>query len=287
MQAHFLIITGMSGAGKSQVIRTLEDLDFFCIDNLPATLIPKFVELCRQTDEENVAMVVDIRGGKFFDQLIDVLNSMKENGQKYELLYLDADNDVLVRRFKETRRSHPLGNTNSLLTNIHTEREQLEILRRKATHIIDTSGLTVAQLKKRVMELFYEDQVDKHMGIVVRSFGFKHGLPVDSDLVLDVRFLPNPFYVPELRPLTGNDQPIIDYLNEFPQTAEYLRLELPLLEFLVPQYINEGKNQLVISVGCTGGQHRSVYIANRIYKFLLSLGYNAEITHRDARYWKN
>lgn len=286
MQSHFLIITGMSGAGKSQVVRTLEDLKFFCIDNLPATLIPKFAELCRQTDEENVALVVDVRGGKFFEQLQDVLTEMRASGQKYELLFLDAADDSLVRRFKETRRSHPLGNTNTLLANIHKERELLEPLRKQATYIVDTTELKVSELKERATKLFCEEKQNKRMGIVIRSFGFKHGLPMDSDIVLDVRFLPNPFYVEDLRPLTGNDAPVIEYLCRFPQTLEYLRLEQPLLDFLIPQYINEGKSQLVISVGCTGGQHRSVYIANKIYEHIRSLGYNVEITHRDARYWK-
>lgn len=286
MQSHFLIITGMSGAGKSQVVRTLEDLKFFCIDNLPAALIPKFAELCRQTEEKNIAMVVDVRGGSFFDQFLDVLNEMRASGHKYDLLFLDASDETIVRRFKETRRSHPLGNTRSLLENIHDERKILEPLREQATHIIDTTDLTVSQLKTIAIERFCEEKKSERMGIVVRSFGFKHGLPVDSDLVLDVRFLPNPFYQEDLRPLTGNDAPVIEYLCRFPQTLEFLRLEQPLLDFLIPQYINEGKSQLVISVGCTGGQHRSVYIANKIYEHIRSLGYNVEISHRDKSFWR-
>ena len=203
MQSHFLIITGMSGAGKTQVVRTLEDLNFFCIDNLPATLIPKFAELCRQTSEEKVALVVDIRGGRFFDKLLQVLDEMEASGQKYELLFLDASDATLVRRYKETRRRHPLGERNTLLKNITCERELLDPLREKATHIIDTSTLTTAQLKAKVTEMFGEGSSKERMGIVVRSFGFKHGLPLDSDLVLDVRFLPNPFYVEELRILSA------------------------------------------------------------------------------------
>ena len=285
MQAHFLIITGMSGAGKSQVVRTLEDLNFFCIDNLPATLIPKFAELCRQTEEKNVALVVDIRGGRFFDQLLGVLNEMEASGQKFELLFLDASDETLVRRFKETRRRHPLGRTNSLLENLQTERNLLEPLRKRATHIFDTTTLKAAELKERVIELFCENK-QNNMGIVVRSFGFKHGLPLDSDLVLDVRFLPNPFYVKELRNQTGNDLGVVEYLCRYPQTMEYLRLEQNLLDFLIPQYINEGKSQLVISVGCTGGQHRSVYIANKLYEHLRSRGYNVEVSHRDSQFWR-
>lgn len=281
MQSHFLIITGMSGAGKSQVVRTLEDLNFFCIDNLPATLIPKFAELCRQTSENNVALVVDIRGGRFFEQLLKVLDEMEASGQNYELLFLDASDETLVRRYKETRRRHPLGERNSLLKNITTERDLLDPLREKATELIDTSNLTPAQLKTKITKLFSENTGKDRMGIVVRSFGFKHGLPVDSDLVLDVRFLPNPFYVEELRTMTGNDAPVGEYISRYPQTYQYLKLEEQLLDFLVPQYVNEGKSQLVISVGCTGGQHRSVFIANKLYDYLRTQGYNVQVTHRD------
>lgn len=281
MQSKFLIITGMSGAGKTQVVRTLEDLNFFCIDNLPAALIPKFAELCRQTSEQNVALVVDIRGGKFFDKLLSVLEEMEASGQKYELLFLDASDETLVRRYKETRRRHPLGSGNELLKNIEQERRLLGVLRQKATKVIDTSNLTTGNLKKLVTDYFCEDVPKKRLSIIVRSFGFKHGLPVDSDIVLDVRFLPNPFYVEELRSLTGNDQPVADFICRYQQTFQYLKLEEQLLDFLVPQYVNEGKSQLVISVGCTGGQHRSVFIANKLCDYLRTQGYNAEVTHRD------
>ena len=271
----------MCGSGKSQVGRTLEDLNFFCSENLAATLIPKFSELCRQTSEDKVALVVDIRGGQCFDKLLQVLDEMEASGQKYELLFLDASDESLVRRYKETRRRHPLGERNSLLKNITNERQMLDPLREEATYIIDTSDLTTAQLKAKVTELFGEGTSKDRMGIVVRSFGFKHGLPLDSDLVLDVRFLPNPFYVEELRSQTGNDRPVADFICRYPQTFQYLKLEEQLLDFLVPQYINEGKAQLVISVGCTGGQHRSVFIANKLYEFLRERGYSVEITHRD------
>lgn len=281
MQSHFLIITGMSGAGKTQVVRTLEDLNFFCIDNLPATLIPKFAELCRQTSEDKVALVVDIRGGRFFDKFMQVLDEMDASEQKCELLFLDAADNTLIRRYKETRRRHPLGERNSLLKNINSERALLEPLRSRATYLVDTSELTTSQLKSKITELFGEGTSKERMGIIVRSFGFKHGLPMDSDLVLDVRFLPNPFYVEELRPMTGNDIPVADFICRYPQTFEYLNLEKQLLDFLIPQYINEGKAQLVISVGCTGGQHRSVFIANRLYEFLRERGYSVDVTHRD------
>lgn len=281
MQAHFLIITGMSGAGKTQVIRTLEDLNFFCIDNLPAALIPKFAELCRQTSEQNVALVVDIRGGRFFDKLLNVLNEMEAGGQKYELIFLDASDSTLVRRYKETRRRHPLGAGTELLKSISNERELLKPLREKATRLIDTTNLATSQLKNLIFDLFSESTEKERMNIIVRSFGFKHGLPVDSDMVLDVRFLPNPFYDEDLRPLTGNDKPVADFICRYPQTFQYLKLEEQLLDFLVPQYVSEGKSQLVISVGCTGGQHRSVFVANKLYDYLRTQGYNVEITHRD------
>lgn len=281
MQAHFLIITGMSGAGKSQVMRTLEDLNFFCIDNLPATLIPKFADLCRQTPKDNVALVVDIRGGQFFDSFLQVLEEMQASAHTYELLFLDSSDEVLVKRFKETRRRHPLGASQTLLENIHAERQLLAPLLEKATTVLDTSQLSSAQLREIVAENFGTGSKQERMGIVVRSFGFKHGLPVDSDLVLDVRFLPNPFYVEELRPLTGNDKEIGDFICRYPQTYEYLQLECKMLDFLVPQYIREGKSQLVISVGCTGGQHRSVYIANRLYEHLRQKGYKVDVSHRD------
>jgi UPF0042 nucleotide-binding protein len=281
MQTRFLVITGMSGAGKTQVVRALEDLKYFCIDNLPAALIPKFAELCRQTSEKNVALVVDVRGGQFFDKLLQVLDEIKASGQKYELLFLDADDATIVRRFKETRRRHPLGDSETLLDNLAKERELLEPLLEKATYVINTSELNSSELKNKISELFSTDTERERMGIVVRSFGFKYGLPLDSDLVLDVRFLPNPFYVEELRHQTGNDQPVVDYICRYPQTFEYLKLEAKRFDFLIPQYIKEGKSQLVISVGCTGGQHRSVFVANKVAEYLATQGYKVEVSHRE------
>lgn len=281
MQTRFLIITGMSGAGKTQVVRTLEDLKYFCIDNLPAALIPKFVELCRQTSESNVALVVDVRGGQFFEKLLQVLEEIKASGQKYELLFLDADDATLVRRYKETRRRHPLGDSDTLLDNLSKERELLKPLLQKATYLINTTELVNTELKNKIVELFGTGDKKERMGIVVRSFGFKYGLPLDSDLVLDVRFLPNPFYVEELRHQTGNDQPVADFISRYSQTFEYLKMEAKMLDFLIPQYISEGKSQLVISVGCTGGQHRSVFVANKIFEYLSTQGYKVEVSHRE------
>lgn len=281
MQDRFLIITGMSGAGKTQVMRTLEDLDYFCIDNLPATFILKIAELCKQTSSNKVALVVDVRGERFFTNLVQVLEEMAASDVKYDLLFLDATDATLVQRYKETRRRHPLGGNKTLLNNILEERKLLAPLRARANYILDTSNFKTAELKSKVRELFAEGSQKTQMNIIVRSFGFKHGMPMDSDLVLDVRFLPNPFYVEELREQTGNDRGVAEFLCKYPQTFQYLKLEQQLLEFLVPQYIAEGKSQLVISVGCTGGQHRSVFVANKIYEFLLERGYSVDIMHRD------
>lgn len=282
-ESKFLIITGMSGAGKTQVVRTLEDMNFFCIDNLPPAFIPKFAELCRQTQARNTALVVDVRGGRFFDELIEILDEMKAMGHEYELLYLDASDDSLIRRYKETRRRHPLGQGKSLSENIAVERERLTEVRNRATHIIDTTDMPTAELKEKIWKLYSGNGGVERMIVLVQSFGFKHGLPLDSDMVLDVRFLPNPFYEEDLKCLTGNDQPVADFICRFPQTFQFLKKEEEMLEFLLPQYISEGKSQLVISVGCTGGQHRSVFIANRLYEFLRTQGYAVQLTHRDLQ----
>lgn len=282
-ESKFLIITGMSGAGKTQVVRTLEDMNFFCIDNLPPALIPKFAELCRQTQDRNTALVVDVRGGRFFDELIEILDEMKAMGHEYELLYLDSSDDSLIRRYKETRRRHPLGQGKSLSENIAVERERLTEVRNRATHIIDTTDMPTAELKEKIWKLYSDNGGVERMIVLVQSFGFKHGLPLDSDMVLDVRFLPNPFYEEDLKRLTGNDQPVADFICRFPQTFQFLKKEEEMLEFLLPQYISEGKSQLVISVGCTGGQHRSVFIANRLYEFLRTQGYAVQLTHRDLQ----
>lgn len=283
-ESKFLIITGMSGAGRTQVVRTLEDMNYFCIDNLPPALIPKFAELCRQTQALNTALVVDVRGGRFFDQLIEILDEMKIVGRKYELLYLDASDECLIRRYKETRRRHPLGQGKSLGENIAIERERLTEVRNRATHIIDTTSMPTSELKEKIWQLYTDGDSAERMVVRVQSFGFKYGLPLDSDMVLDVRFLPNPFYEADLKKLTGNDQPVADFICRFPQTFHFLKKQEDILEFLLPQYIAEGKSQLVISVGCTGGQHRSVFIANRIYEFLRTQGHAVQLSHRDVQH---
>jgi UPF0042 nucleotide-binding protein len=278
---HFLIITGMSGAGKTQVLRTLEDLNFFCVDNLPPALMPKFAELCRQTPARDTALVVDIRGGSFFDKLVEVLDEMKSMGTKYEVLFLDASDPVLIRRYKETRRRHPMERGHNLAASVAMERKYLTSVRERATQVIDTSFLSTSELKEKIHQLYGNNSEAEQMLIVVQSFGFKHGIPLDSDIVLDVRFLPNPFYEEELRHLTGNDKPVADFIGRFDQTYEFLKRAFDLLDYLVPQYIHEGKSQLVISIGCTGGQHRSIFIANKIYDHLRTKGNKVEVTHRD------
>jgi len=260
---HFLIITGMSGAGKSQVLRTLEDLEYFCVDNLPAALIPKFAELCRKPFDRNVALVVDTRAGEFFGQFSEILDEMERMDAEYELLFLDAADAVLIRRYKETRRPHPLQRGKNLAQAVARERELLKPIRERARVTIDTSDLKPRELQEKIRQLYASAEDAAKMSVVVQSFGFKNGLPLDSDLVLDVRFLPNPFYIAELKHLTGNDSEIADYLMHFKQTSTFLRMWFDLLDFLLPKYIDEGKSQLVISVGCTGGQHRSVFIAIR------------------------
>ena len=283
-ESKFIIITGMSGAGKTQTIRTLEDMNYFCVDNMPPALITKFAELSRQASApKNTAIVVDIRGGRIFDKFVEVLDELKLNGYAYELLYLDATDAALIRRYKETRRRHPLGQGRTLSESIAYERSCLQKVKDRATYIIDTTDMRADALKNKIRELFAVGGVGEQMSVTVQSFGFKHGLPLDSDMVLDVRFLPNPFYEDGLRSLTGNDEPVAEFIEKFPQTGQFLAKEEELLEMLLPQYVAEGKSQLVISVGCTGGQHRSVYIANRLAAFLRKEGYKVLLSHRDLR----
>ena len=281
-QNRFVIITGMSGAGKTQVLRTLEDLNYFCVDNLPVMLLPKFSELSRQSSGRNTAMVIDARGGDFVASLLEIMDEMRASGAAYEVLFLDADDATLIRRYKETRRRHPMEKgRNSLAESVYLERKALEKVKQRATNIIDTTHYSNAMLKDDICHLFGNDKSAAQMLIVVQSFGFKYGLPLDSDLVLDVRFLPNPFYESQLKGFTGNDKPVQDFLNKFPQTFDFLKMEWEMLSFLIPKYEKEGKSQLVISVGCTGGQHRSVYIANKIYEYLRLKSYRVELRHRE------
>ena len=281
-QNRFVIITGMSGAGKTQVLRTLEDLNYFCVDNLPVMLLPKFTELSRQTPGRNTAMVIDTRGGDAFSSLVEIMDEMHANGFDFEVLFLDADDATLIRRYKETRRRHPMEKGRySLAESVSQERNLMADVKSRATNIIDTSRYSNSLLKEEIGRLFGDENSAPGMLIVVQSFGFKYGLPLDSDLVLDARFLPNPFYEADLKKLTGNDQPVQDFLNKFPQTYEFIKMECEMLNYLIPKYEKEGKSQLVISIGCTGGQHRSVYIANNIYNYLRLKYPQVELRHRE------
>ncbi|HIU64169.1 MAG TPA: RNase adapter RapZ [Candidatus Avacidaminococcus intestinavium] len=273
----------MSGAGKTQVMRTLEDLNYFCVDNLPPTLIPKFTELCGQTEGKvtKIAFVVDIRGGEFFKEMISVLDEMKLNGTKYELLFLDASNEVLIRRYKETRRRHPLAKEGSLTYGIAKEREKVGNVRARATHILDTTNTTPSELRSKIIEMYGSGGNLNKLAVIIQSFGFKHGIPLDCDMMLDVRFLPNPFYIRELKELTGNDQDVMNYIWNYQVTREFVKKLEDLLLFLLPEYEKEGKNQFIIAIGCTGGVHRSVYIANKLRDFLREHEFDAQTAHRD------
>ncbi len=280
----FVIVTGLSGAGKTQAVRCLEDLGFFCVDNLPPTLIPKFAEACYQTDGkiDRIALVIDIRGGKFFDDLFESLKYLKMQQYQYEILFLDASDEVLVKRFKETRRKHPLSPEGRIINGINLERNRLKEVKSRADNIIDTSRLATRELREKIFEIYSESgQLESELMITVVSFGFKYGIPVDSDLVFDVRFLPNPFYLPELKKFSGNDQQVKDYVMNYDVTRQFLEKLNDMLEFLIPSYLKEGKRQLIISIGCTGGRHRSVTIANAVYEKLLENGHKVSIDHRD------
>lgn len=279
----FVIVTGLSGAGKSQATKCLEDLGFFCVDNLPPALLPKFADLCYQTEGkfDRIALVIDIRGGKFFDDLFESLNQLKKMNYRYEILYLDASDDVLIKRFKESRRSHPLSPDGRILDGINEERIKLMEVKSKADNIIDTSNLTPRQLKEEIVHIFVKGKKFEGIIISVVSFGFKYGIPLDADLVFDVRFLPNPYYVELLKGCSGKDDTVKEYVLKWPETKKFLDKVTDMVEFLIPYYIKEGKTHLVIAIGCTGGRHRSVVIANEVYEALLKNGHRVIIDHRD------
>ena len=281
----FVIVTGLSGAGKTQATRALEDLGYFCVDNLPPKLISKFAEMCTQSggNIEKVALVIDIRGGIFFEDFLETLNYLKQNEFKYEILFLEATDEVLIKRFKETRRSHPLSPDGRVLTGITQEREKLREVKNLADIMIDTSKYEIRHLREKINQA-YGDNVHpkKQLSVTVLSFGFKYGIPVDSDLVFDVRFIPNPFYIPELKQYSGNDEPVKEYVLKQTETVNFIEKLVDMLKYLIPNYIKEGKRQLIISIGCTGGRHRSVAIANEVYEQLNKENYNARIEHRDV-----
>lgn len=280
----FVIVTGLSGAGKTEATRSLEDLGYFCVDNLPPKLISKFAEACTQSQGKinKVALVIDIRGGIFFDDLFESLEYLKKENFKYEILFLDASDEMLVKRFKESRRSHPLSPDGRVLTGINEERMRLREIKDRADNIIDTSKYAIRDLREKINLLYGDGKGrDRSLTLTILSFGFKYGIPTDSDLVFDVRFIPNPFYIPGLKPYSGLDEQVKNYVFEQKEAQEFVIKLKDMLYFLIPNYIKEGKRQLIVSIGCTGGRHRSVAIANEIYEELKASDYIVGIEHRD------
>jgi len=283
--ARLVIITGMSGAGKTIAVQSLEDLGFFCVDNLPPVLIPKFAELIDQSNGKigKVALVIDLRGREFFDSLSESLNYIKDNFTfSCEIMFLDAKDEVLVQRYKESRRRHPLAQDGMPLDGIRNERKLLEDLKGSASFVIDTSTIKPAQLKERIISRFTNTD-DSMLSVNITSFGFKYGIPIDADLIYDVRFLPNPHYIEHLRPNTGQNPDVYDYVMKWPETQQFLAKLLDMLTFLIPLYRKEGKSQVVIGIGCTGGKHRSVAIAEYLGRMLgSSETEKVRVSHRDA-----
>ncbi len=280
---NFIIVTGMSGAGKSTAIKFFEDMGYYCVDNIPPSLIVNFAELLSMHAEKykNVVLGIDIRGGILFNELFSSLYKLKQVEHAYEILFFDCSDHVLIQRYKETRRLHPLARNERIEEGIQKEREILKEIKMQANYIIDTSNLLTKETKEVLYKIFNKQGKFNNLMITIVSFGFKYGLPIDSDLVFDVRFAPNPYYIPDMRPFTGNDVIIKDYVMQFEVTQVFLEKLIDMIDFLIPNYSTEGKNQLVIAIGCTGGKHRSVTIANNLYKHLEAKGHAVNIQHRD------
>ncbi len=281
----FVIVTGMSGGGKSTALRMLEDVGFYCVDNLPVPLIEKFVELIAMPNSEvsKVALGLDVRADQPFEDAQKVLKKLRENGYSFEILFMEASDQVLLKRYKETRRMHPLSPDGRVEDGILKERKILEDIRSKADYVIDTSKLLTRELKGEIDRIFVQNEEYNSLMVTILSFGFKHGIPADADLVFDVRFLPNPFYIDELKYKTGNDEEVQNYVMSFPEAEIFIDKLSDMLAFLIPNYVKEGKYQLVIGIGCTGGKHRSVTLANRLYQRLKNKGnYGLKIAHRDV-----
>ena len=280
-----MIVSGLSGAGKSTVMSILEDVGYFCVDNLPPVLIPKFAELCLAGTGayERVAMACDIRGGENFDGLFEALDTLKELQFAYQILFLEADTKTIIKRYQETRRAHPLmADGSNLVQAVERERQAMEPVRRRADYVIDTTALSTKKLRDLVLEILSPGGKRRfEMSISVTSFGFKYGIPLEADLVFDVRFLPNPFYVEQLRNQTGLDAGVRDYVFQFPQTGELMERLERLIDFLLPHYVEEGKSALVIAIGCTGGHHRSVAVTHALTEHIRALGYAVGENHRD------
>lgn len=282
----FVVVTGMSGGGKLTAIRFLEDMGYYCVDNLPVRLIDPFMELVSApgSDVDKVVLGLDVRADKSFDNVEQVLAALKKKGYKYEILFMDASDEVLIKRYKETRRQHPVSPAGRVEDGIAQERKILEQIKKEADYVIDTSGLLTRVLKEELIRIFVKDEDYNSLMISIMSFGFKNGIPADADLVFDVRFLPNPFYVESLKKLTGNDKPVRDYVLSFPEAGQFMEKLEDMISFLIPGYVKEGKNQLVIAIGCTGGQHRSVTIANALAERLRGGDYGINLYHRDAKH---
>ena len=282
----FVVVTGLSGAGKTQAMHAMEDIGFFCVDNLPPALIPVFYDLCVKSEDivGRVAVVTDTRGGELFKSFFTAMEALKHDKKPYKILFLDASDNVLVRRFKETRRKHPLSDdlNGSLEQAVKLEREMLKPMRESSDYVIDTSLVSPAQLRSRIAQLFLNSAEDS-LAVHCISFGFKYGVPMESDLVFDVRCLPNPFYDEKLRPLTGLDAPVRDYVMEKEETKGFVARFTDMVDYLLPLYAKEGKSQLVIAVGCTGGHHRSVALAQYMHDHLVQKGVRASVTHRDMQ----
>lgn len=280
----FLLITGMSGAGKSQAMKAMEDMNYYCMDNLPPALLSKFAELCYESTKsiKKVAVVVDIRSGEFFDHLFKGLQGLKDKGISYRILFLDANDNVLIKRYKELRRPHPLNPDGSIIEGIKEERDLLYDVKRRADYIIDTSNLTLGMLKEEMSNIFIEGQESRNISVSINSFGFKHGTLLDGDIIFDVRFIPNPFYIPELKEYTGEDPRVQEYVFSWDQTNIFVDKLIDMLEFLIPHYTTEGKTQLIVGIGCTGGVHRSVAIANKVAGILKTDGHRVFVSHRDS-----
>lgn len=282
----FVIVTGMSGGGKSTAQKMLEDAGFYCVDNLPVSLIEKFVELIATPDSEitKVALGLDVRADQSFEDATRILSQLREKGYEFEILFMDANEQALIKRYKESRRIHPLSEDGRLEEGVRRERKIMENIRRNADYVIDTSNLLTRELKEELERIFVENQEYNSLMVTVMSFGFKHGIPADADLVFDVRFLPNPYYIEQLKPLTGNDKPVKDYVMNAKESGVFLDKLTDMIQFLIPNYIKEGKYRLVIAIGCTGGQHRSVTLANELYTRLEEQRrYGIKLYHRDIK----
>lgn len=280
---HIVVVSGLSGAGKSTAIRVLEDLGFFCIDNLPSVLIPRFLELCRGVGEEirRIALGIDVRERAFFADLLSTIEQVRKEGDHVEVLFLDASDELLLRRFNETRRPHPLASGGSVRDGIRQERELLHALRESADRILDTTRWNVHELRAELAKVYAEPAAASGLALFLVSFGYKFGLPADADMVLDVRCLPNPFFVDELRPLSGLDTPVVAYLLESSETRGFLERSKILLDYLLPLYEKEGKSYFTLAVGCTGGRHRSVAVVERFAAELRDRGFRVQTRHRD------